>query len=342
VAGLRRLFSLSLGIVLLCASYDVACAQTTLSGEFEPAIKAAAALPRLHSLLMSRRGQLVLERYFHGATASRLANVKSVSKSVISALVGIAIERKLIPGVASPIAPYFVEELTGGDPRKQKITIEDLLTMRAGLESTSIRNYGAWVQSPNWVRYALRRPMVDSPGGTMIYSTGSFHLLSAILTKATGQSTWAFAGEALAKPLGFTIARWPQDPQGIYFGGNEMLFTPRQMVAIGELYLRRGRAAERQIIPEAWIESSWKPRTRSNWSDQLYGYGWWMRELAGQSAYYAWGYGGQFIFVMPDVETVVVITSSVSPGAERRDHTRGVYDIVEGLLIYPLSNTATD
>jgi CubicO group peptidase (beta-lactamase class C family) len=330
--GLRWVLGVSAAI-WICAG--TAFAQAPRPTGFEPAVKAAAAQPRLHSLLVSQRGKLILERYFHGGSAARPANIKSASKSVISALVGIALERKMIPSVRSPIAPYF-PELSGADSAKRKITIEDLLTMRSGLESTSIRNYGAWVQSPNWVRYVLRQPMVDSPGGEMIYSTGSYHLLSAILTKVSKRSTWQFANETLAGPMGFTLPRWPQDPQGIYFGGNEMLMTPRQMTAFGELYLRRGKAGGRQVIPESWIDASWTPRTRSHWSEQLYGYGWWMRELAGQPAYYAWGYGGQFIFVVPRLELVVVITSSVSPGAERRDHTRGVYDLVERLIIAPM------
>ena len=123
--------------------------------------------------------------------------------------------------------------------------------MRAGLESTSGRNYGAWVRSGNWVRYALRQPMVSEPGGAMEYSTGSSHLLSAILTKSTGASTWQFAQDALAAPIGFRLAKWPQDPQGVYFGGNEMLLAPKQMVAIGELYLNRGKSSGRQIVPIA-------------------------------------------------------------------------------------------
>ena len=124
-----------------------------------PAINAAAGLPRLHSLLVSRRGELVVERYFRGTRATTPANLKSASKAVISALVGIAIDRKLIPGVGAPIAPYFPDLLgPGSDSRKRKITIEDLLTMRSGLESTSIRNYGAWVQSPNWVRLRAHAP----------------------------------------------------------------------------------------------------------------------------------------------------------------------------------------
>ena len=166
--------------------------------------------------------------------ATQLANVKSVSKSIISALVGIAIERGHIPDRARTdrrrtSASIFARRPT---PPKRRITIEDLLTMRSGLESTSSRNYGAWVTSRNWVRFVLRRELEDTPGTSMEYSTGNTHLLSAILTQATGQSTWQFAQEALAKPLGFSLARWPQDPQGIYFGGNDMLLTPRQMVAV--------------------------------------------------------------------------------------------------------------
>ena len=108
------------------------------------------------------------------------------------------------------------------------------------------------------------------PAGTgMAYSTGNTHLLSAILTKVTGTSTWQFAQDSLAKPLGFSLSRWPQDPQGIYFGGNDMLMTPRQMLAFGELYRSHGMINGRQIVPAAWVETSLVPRTRSNFSEQL-------------------------------------------------------------------------
>jgi CubicO group peptidase (beta-lactamase class C family) len=317
------------GVTLLLAA---ACARAAgPDPALDAAARTAADLPRLRSLLVSRRGELVLERYFRGARAAVPANIKSASKSIISALVGIAIERKLIPGASAPIAPYF-QDLIGIDAEKSRITVEDLLTMRSGLESTSMRNYGAWVQSPNWVRYALRRPMRARPGGEMIYSTGSYHLLSAILTKTSGKSTWAFANEVLAKPLGFTFANWPQDPQGIYFGGNEMLMTPRQMVAFGELYLRRGAVQGRQVVPAAWVEASFVPRGRSNWSGQLYGYGWWIRELAGRQVYYAWGYGGQFIFVVPELEKVMVTTSVPIAGQERHEYLDAIYGLVERLV----------
>ena len=207
-------------------------------------------MPRLHSLLVSWRGDLLLERYYNGARATRLANIKSASKSVISALVGIAIDRKILTGVRQPIGPFFPELGAPSDAAKRAITLEDLLTMRAGLEGTSNRNYGAWVRSANWVRFVLSRELLEPPGVRMEYSTGNTHLLSAILTKATGKSTWQFAQDTLARPLGFSLAQWTRDPQGIYFGGNEMVMTPRQMLAFGELYRNKGRAGRHAGRPE--------------------------------------------------------------------------------------------
>jgi CubicO group peptidase (beta-lactamase class C family) len=307
------------------------------------AVAAAAELDRIHSLLVSRRGSLLVERYYNGTRATTLANIKSASKSVISALVGIAIERGLIKGPRQPIGDFFPSlHAPKVDPRKPRITIEDLLTMRSGLESTSNRYYGSWVQSRNWVQYALDRPLIAEPGTYMDYSTGSTHLLSAILTKATGKSTWQFAQEALAKPLGFSLAQWPRDPQGIYFGGNDMLMTPRQMVAFGELYLNDGLAGGRQVVPEDWIEASFVVRSRSRWSDQFYGYGWWARELAGQDVRYAWGFGGQYIFVVPKLDLVVVTTSSSTVDESRRRHRRTVFDIVEQLVIQPIAAADED
>lgn len=313
---------------------------------FDAVADAAADLPRLHSLLVSHRGKLVFEGYYNGARATRPVNIKSASKSLISALVGIAIGRGLLQSPRQPIGSFFPElpDRLGGDGnlRKAEITVEDLLSMRAGLETTSNRNYGRWVRSSNWVRHILSRPFVSLPGTSMEYSTGNTHLLSAILSKVTGMSTWQFAQESLARPLGFTLARWPQDPQGIYFGGNDMLLTPRQMVAFGELYLNRGRANEQQIIPAEWVYSSLIPRVRSRReSDRFYGYGWWIRELAGQQTAYAWGFGGQFIFVVPKLDLVVVTTSAITLEDERRSHRFTVLDLVERFIIAPIAAAET-
>jgi CubicO group peptidase (beta-lactamase class C family) len=301
---------------------------------------AAGKLPRLRSLLVDRRGDLILEKYFNGARPQQPANIKSASKVVISALVGIAIGRGLISGVDAPIGPFFPKLLAAeADAGKQAITIEDLLTMRSGLESTSSRNYGAWVHSSNWVRHALTRRLVAKPGESMDYSTGNTHLLSAILTKVSGKSTWKFAQDALAEPLGFTLTPWPSDPQGIYFGGNDMEMTPRQMLAFGKLYLAGGEANGRQIVPADWIKESVLPRTLSGRSRRLYGYGWWIRELAGCVTYYAWGFGGQFIFVLPDLDVVVVATSSDAPGGERHGHRDALYEMVAEHVVAPIKRS---
>ena len=316
----------------------------------------ARGLSRLHSLLVSHRGELIFERYYNGIRRERPANIKSASKSVISALVGIAIDRKLIPSVNTPIVTYFPELAQDPDRRKRNITIEHLLTMRPGLEGTSNRNYGAWVTSRNWVRHALARPMFAAPGEEMEYSTGNTHRLSAILTKVTGKSTWAFANEALAKPLGFTLPQWPRDPQGIYFGGNDMLMTPRQMVAFGELYLNMGIGSREkgegvQVVPAAWVQRSCDGRARNrrpggpgfnaNFNDPLrdreYGFGWWVYEIRGYDTCFAWGYGGQYIFVMPELDLVMVTTSSPDVSEERRGHRRALFDVLDQFIVAPVA-----
>ncbi|MEZ5418809.1 MAG: serine hydrolase [Vicinamibacterales bacterium] len=316
---------------------------------------AARALPKLRSLLVSAGGTLLFERYYHGATAARPANVKSASKSVISALVGIAIERKLIPGVREPISTYFPAVARDPDPAKRRITVEDLLTMRPGLESTSGRLYGAWVTSRNWVQYVLSRKMLAAPGESMDYSTGNTHLLSAILTTATGRSTLRFANETLARPLGFTLPPWPTDPQGIYFGGNDMLMTPKQLLAFGELYLNEGRAGRRQVVPAAWVRQSCegRPRALPSWArqagpggvpdplrDRQYGYAWWVHRLGGHDTCFAWGYGGQYVFVVPSLRLVIATTSSPNVSEERRDHRRQLVDLLTRLVVDPLADGA--
>jgi CubicO group peptidase (beta-lactamase class C family) len=327
-------FFIPLVCLILLAAPRVSQGQPAGGSEL---MASAAQLPQLRSLLVSRGGQIVSEYYAKGVRPTNLANIKSASKSLISTLVGVAIDRGLLKGVREPIVSWYPELRQDKDPRKQRITVEDLLTMRSGLESTSGRNYGRWVQSPNWVRFALTRPMVANPGDGMQYSTGSSHLLSDILTKVTKVSTWQFANEALARPLGFTLARWPTDGQGIYFGGNDMLLTPTQMVSIGELYLHRGLMNGKQMVPAAWVDTSCVPRTESVFDgDRKYGYGWWTQEFQGGSACFAWGYGGQYIMVFSDLDLVVVATSSTAVNDERLGYRRQLFELIERQVLAPL------
>ena len=269
-------------------------------------------LPRLRSLIVQWKGEVLAERYYGGATRATRANIKSASKSIISALVGIAIAQGHIRGVDQPIAELLPEETRQLTPDKRAITVGDLLSMRAGLQSTSFDNYGRWVTSRNWVSFALRQPMAEERGGAMVYSTGNTHLLSAILTRATKMSTHRYAQRHLAGPLGFDLAAWERDPQGIYFGGNDMFLRPRDMLRIGTMYLAGGSYGGKQVLSRAWIDSSWVERTVSHWNGHRYGYGWWTRTAQQYDVKFAWGYGGQFIFLVPELQLVVVMTSNAN------------------------------
>ena len=177
----------------------------------------------LKSVVVARDGEIVEARGYRGNDPDTPTNIKSASKSVMSALVGIAIDKGVLEGADQKIAPILQADMPDDpDPRMADITIGNLLSMQAGLGRTSGPNYGRWVASRNWVRAALAMPFDGDPGGRMLYSTGSTHLLSAILTRAGGRSTRELAREWLEEPLdGFRIGGWERDPQGIYLGGNQ-------------------------------------------------------------------------------------------------------------------------
>ncbi|MET0289003.1 MAG: serine hydrolase [Pseudoxanthomonas sp.] len=271
----------------------------------------ARTLAPLRTVIVARQGRVIGEQAYHGASLSRATNIKSASKTVVSALVGVAIDKGVLEGVDQPIAPLLKADLPATpDPRLAQVTVGHLLSMQAGLQPTSGANYGRWVASRNWVRGALAQPFVDEPGGGMLYSTGATHLLSAILTKVTGRSTLQLARDWLGLQPGFAISAWGRDPQGIYFGGNQMSMTPRALLAFGELYRNQGRTAEgKVVISSAWVRQSWMPRTRSIYTGDGYGYGWFLRRIGGQDAYFAWGYGGQMLYVVPALGLTVAMTS---------------------------------
>lgn len=306
------------------------------TARLDVAYSRASQLPRLRSFIVQWKGDIVAERYYGGATPAGRANIKSASKSVMSALVGIAIAKGHIRGLDQTIGELLPAETRGLDARKRAITVGDLVSMRSGLQSTSFDNYGSWVTSRNWVQNALARPLVAEPGGPMIYSTGSTHLLSAIITRVTGMNTHRFAELNLARPLGIDLRPWQRDPQSIFFGGNDMFLTPREMLKIGTLYLQHGSSDGRQILPRAWVDSSLVPRTTSPFNGNGYGYGWWTRGASGVDVHYAWGYGGQFIFIVPALDLVVVATSDAESSRDG-GHTRELQRIVEEELVPAVS-----
>jgi CubicO group peptidase (beta-lactamase class C family) len=300
----------------------------------EQALERAAALTDLHALLVARAGEERVGEVFRGPGLDRPVNVKSVSKSVMSALAGAAIERGILNGVDQRIAPVLDGLVPAeADPRVAAITVDHLLTMRAGLERTSGRNYGRWVNSSDWVRYALSRPFVDQPGGRMLYSTGSYHLLSAVLTRAAGRSTLELARDWLGGPLGIEIPPWTRDPQGFHLGGNNMLLAPRALLRFGEMYRQGGSYRGRRVLPASWVETSWTPRVRSRFTGHHYGYGWFIAQARGRRVYYAWGYGGQMIYILPDLALTVVMTSDNTAPSRRSGHVRRLHRLLVDAII---------
>ncbi len=294
----------------------------------DAAIARAAALPRLHALIVLHAGTAIVTRVFHGPGLDVPVDVKSLSKIVIDTLVGIAIDRGLLQGTRESILPLLRRRAPAGlDPRVGAITLDDLLSMRAGLQRTSGPNYGRWVNSRNWVRFVLTRPFVDAPGGAMLYSTGNTHLLSAILTDASGRSTWELARDWLGTPLGIDIPRWTRDPQGIYLGGNEMALSPRALAKIGETYRQAGVYHGKRIVSADWIRRSWTPETTDLWGHG-YGYGWFISEADGRPVYFGWGFGGQMLYVIPSLELTVVITSDTASASFEGDYICQLHDLL--------------
>lgn len=295
-------------------------ASTALAGADEPAglfpglVEEAAGLERLHSLVIAVGGEPVVSRAFRGPGPNEPANIKSLSKTVLSVVVGMAIERSVFTGVDQSVTELLDVPEGAGD-RVAEVTIGHLLSMQAGLQRTSGRYYGEWVNSDNWVDYALSRPFVAEPGGKMLYSTGSYHLLSAALTRSTGRSTLEIIRDWLGDPLGIEIHPWLKDPQGIYFGGNDMRLSPMALLKIGELYRNDGVHGGERLLSQEWIEQSWTQRGTSRYTDDRYGYGWFVTDLGGHRAYYGRGFGGQMLYVFPDLDMTVVMTSDPQPPA---------------------------
>ncbi len=300
------------------------------ASDFTPALERARSLPQLHAVVVALDGETVLAEAVRGGALDRPANVKSVSKTLVATLTGAAIESGVLSGVDAPVLPILGRHVTGNiDPRASEITVEDLLTMRSGFERVSGANYGAWVQSGDWIGYVLSRPMVADPGARFGYSTGDYHLLGAVLAEASGRSLLDLARDWIGRPLGVDIPAWTRDPQGYYMGGNNMALSPRAMLAFGEA-IRTGGGA---IASADWIEASWRPRTRSPFSGHAYGYGWFLAEIGGESVAYARGYGGQMIYVVPGARLSVAVTSDPNQPARSQGHTGDLHRLVAETLI---------
>jgi CubicO group peptidase (beta-lactamase class C family) len=334
----RVLFSFAiLPLFSLSASAQQSETKATAAPEGQPlaqVLDSATELGQLKTVMIARNGEVLAERGYRGSSVTDSTNIKSASKSIISALVGIAIDKGVLEGVDQQIAPLLKDDLPRDtDPRMEQITVGNLLSMQAGLDRMSGLNYGRWVSSSNWVRTALAQPFVDEPGGAMLYSTGSTHLLSAILTRTSGRSTLELAREWLGPLEDFSIGSWQRDPQGIYLGGNQMAMSTKSLLAFGELYRNGGKTVEgQQLVSPKWIELSWQPRTNSRFTGDGYGYGWFLRRIGGQDVRYAWGYGGQMLYIVPSLQLAVAMTSDENNPAARNGYRDSLHRLAADII----------
>lgn len=323
----RRLF-------LGTAAATLALPATAQAVTWQDVSDRAEGLNQLHGMIIRRNGTDVLAETWRGPAMGRAVPIKSVSKTIVAALLGAALDRGEIPSIQATlgeVAPGLIP--SNADPRVADITMEDLVTMQAGLERTSGGNYGGWVSSSNWVANALARPMVAEPGSRMLYSTGSFHILGAVLSGVAGTSLLDLARTRLGRPLGIDIPAWTRDPQGRYLGGNEMALTLPAMVVFGEMYRTGGKAGDTQVLSADWVTRSLQPVTRSVFSGLGYGYGWFLGRSNGVDYALARGYGGQIICIAPDLGLTVAITSDPTLPARSGGYFGDLLSLIETGII---------
>ncbi len=265
----------------------------------------------INAEVIIRNGVMVDEYYKDGYDSNSVFTLQSTSKSITSAILGIAIDKGYIEGVDVPISTYFPQILEYGSEYKNQITIWHLLTHTTGLDVSDTANWDAWLASENWVDYVLDRPAISRPGTVFNYFTGNTHLLSAIIEQATGQTTYAFGKQNLFDKLDMDSVQCGRDPQGISDGGNGFAMNIYDMAKFGQLYLNNGIWEGEQIISPEWIEQSTTLQFDRSSGSADYGYQWWVRTFGDQNypAYFAQGHFGQYIFVVPDLELVVAFTS---------------------------------
>lgn len=265
----------------------------------------------LLSAAIIKNGYLVDTYYKDGYDDTTPFLLNSASKSITSAMVGIAIELGYIESVQDPLSKYLPQVMENTDSAWQQITIWHLLTHTSGISTTDEDLWEQWRASDNWVDYILALPMVSTPGTSFLYSTGNTHLLCAVLQQATGMNLAEFAATYLFEPLDMDSARIDSDPQGISDGGNGIWLSALDMAKFGQLYLNGGVWEGEQIIPADWIEQSTTVQYQRSTGSADCGYQWWVRTFGSQDyhAYFAQGHAGQYIFVVPALQLVVTFTS---------------------------------
>ena len=279
-------------------------------------------LPVLFLLLIARNGVLVYEEYFRGARRDGLHQVYSVTKSITSALVGMAVAEGRIASVQTSLLDFFPAYKAGLEnqsDRKNRIALEDVLNMQAGFQwdewstpySSPDNPTAQLARSADWMKFMLDLPVTSEPGTRFTYNSGATMLLSGVLRQATGSIPETYAREKLFEPLGIGAYSWREGPGGVTNTGWGLFLTPRDMARFGHLYLMNGLWGERRLISPEWIDVFREPASMLN-AGTGYTYQWWLMpspDDAQRFIPYADGYGGQYIFVIPSLDLVVVSTA---------------------------------
>lgn len=276
----------------------------------------------VHSIVIVKDGYIVAEQYYSDDYGQEdLHRIYSCTKSLTSALLGIASGKGLLGGIDQKMTTFFPEyDIQNMSEAKSSISIEHLLTMSAGLEWYELeypymddRNtFRDWSDGGGGIKYVLDLPMIAAPGNEYTYNTGASHVLSGILQKVSGVRADSFAIDNLFGPLGIDLFYWPIDNEGVAYGGSGVRLTARDMARFGYLYLKNGMWDGTQIIPEAWVETSQeKHMPRKYIPDNYYGYQFWVSDY---NTYSAVGYGGQWITIVPEHDLVVVFNNRFAEG----------------------------
>lgn len=267
-------------------------------------------------LLVSRNGVLVGEEYFTNDGRDSLYHIRSVTKSVVSILFGIAVDRGLIRSLDLTVKDILGEYVDSMSATTGSITIRNLLTMSSGFQWEELRttyDLALWSNASDKVAHVLRLPMAHSPGTQFTYNTAACQLLSAIFKAATKMSLYDFAVNNLFQPLAMTGPRpWEMDAQGYHYGGHKLSLTPIDMLNIGQLFLNEGQFGGRQIVSAEWVRASTRaqiPAGNVMTYGPSYGYLWWVGRYGTYDYYFANGFGGQFIVNVPALKLTVVARS---------------------------------
>ena len=279
----------------------------------------------IYSLVVSKNGKLVKEEYYNGKKKTDKLNVQSITKSIISLLTGIAIDKGFIESEETLVSQYFPESPFFSDENKNHITVKHLLNHTAGFDWKGYKEHKGFLNSDQSYEFVLEKNLVANPGASYNYNSGGTHLLSVILTKATGMSTLEFANKYLFNPLAITSIEWKKLNDGYYDGaGLGLSMNSNDLLKIGQLVLNKGTFNSNQLISKTWMNKSFDESMKNNtkWGlrKSKHGFGWYSKTKDDEQILYSMGYGGQFIFILPTTELIIVTTHNpdVPTGIEQQ------------------------